>query len=171
VEQLGAGSGTEGVQALSESALYLSRPRVSVSAPKAPNKVVHDRPCLLRRGDPEDEFLVRGPQRQVEERAAGSLLSHDRLQFSSRVLAEYRKCRTVCRGRSSTLISDDPPTFEIAASRSRYSAAESEHAIGGKAIESPYRRNGSEVPLRVRQETAGSPCGAGSRTHLRASRF
>jgi hypothetical protein len=58
---------------------------VSVSTPKAPNKVVHDRPCLLRRGDPQDEFLVGGPQRQVEERAAGSLLSHDRLQFVSRL--------------------------------------------------------------------------------------
>jgi hypothetical protein len=32
------------------------------------------------------------------------------------------------------LISDDPPTLEIAANRSPYSAAESEHAIGDEAI-------------------------------------
>jgi hypothetical protein len=35
---------------------------LSVSTPEAPNKVVHDRPCLLRRGDSEDEFLVGSPQ-------------------------------------------------------------------------------------------------------------
>jgi len=79
VEQRGAGSGAERIQACPCRRSTSADRGVSVSTSEAPNKAVHDRPCLLRRGDSEDEFLVGGPQRQVEERAAGSLLSHDRL--------------------------------------------------------------------------------------------